>query len=1503
MRKNLLSALLLAVSLLASSVVEAQNELAPATPYQGIAHSGMMSRISKRAFVGTAPNRNSRPQLLSAEPTVRRNPMALVPRKVANETELWGAVYSTKNYNVDRGFYSFTPSCDNFTQFFSDYYLPINGGAAIYDDILHFISDNRYYRNYWEYSTKDWTEVKGNSHTADNPEYLAVSSAYDATTGLNYGLYYQSSGDGWELGTMNFETFERTKFANCDTLFVGMAIDGDNWYGISQGGTLSKIDKSTGAFTPVGYTGVKPAAYQQAAAFDEATGKIYWAAMLSDTTSALYTVDPQTAQATKVADFPDAEEITYLYIPWHPVDKAPGAVTDLTTDFANGSLTGTVNFTLPDVLADSTALSGNVDYKVFANGTQVASGTGVAGQATTASVTIPEGGQTSIMVYADNDAGHGRSATVSIWAGPDAPSAVTDLQMVKVNGKTVLSWKAPATTQHGGYADLSQLTYTVVRNPGNVELASGLTSTTYATTIPAERNRYSFSVIGTAGGLNSEAATTDEFVSGTTATIPYFQDFNDEGDIDLMTVIDADSDGTTWKQDGPSIWSDDHEGRAMYSTPWSAGADFKANDWLLTPYLELSPEYTYTLTYDVGIRISNVPEEYAVAFGTGDDVTTFTQLVEPTVLNNMPENEHESKVIKVSSEGLYRVGFQALSGKDGFGLIIDNIRITRASLDAPDSVTALTLTPNALGNREATIAFTAPAKTINGNTLGSLDKIDVYRDDSVLVSSLTSVQPGQPYSVTDKGMTDDVHKYTVVPTSADGEGTHADVRGFVGVDRPPYPQNVHLTDNYNGTVEMSWDVPHTGFYGFFVNPDSIRYTAYGMDNGRPSKVLATGIEGESYQIDGVDNHDNGDQEFLYYAVSGQNRRNTEDPSIPILRAVSDFMITGAPMRTPFKESFAGAKPQNSMIWTLTTGDDNWRVTSRMAYDYDGGCASFYSNYDPDEEARLGTGKISMAGMANPKLIFRYYNVPDSDMTLKAVINAATQSKDTVSVLKFKDSTLPEGWQTVVIPLDEYKDLPYIWVEFTAQEGSLSMPILLDDIEVCDVPQSDLGLHTEYENAEVNMGGTARVAARIENHADNESAAAKVKFYLNGMLVDEQDVAPIDAYAYKYYFLDYPTKPTDPDKLNFKAEVVMDNDLDDENNTDSVTVTMKRPDYPVVDDLTASASGGNVSLEWTAPENLNNVVIDGFEDYDPFIIDGIGDWETYDGDGGYTHAPGNMGYRNINQPFAFQVFNPTAADVDLDNTEGGWDAMTPHSGNQYLISAQPLSMETFQTIPKDDWLISPQLDGRAQDISFWCRALIDTEAPETFEVLYSTGGTQVSDFQKIYTDSVQAQWTKFTASLPEGAKHFAIHAISPDKYWFMLDDISYVSGLLTINGYNIYRDGELVANVGAGVTAYTDDVAADGQHSYYVTVVYAEGESDLSNEAKVVTAIDAINSGVLYVGSADGSIIVRNAEAPVSVYTVGGALVGNASGAQVAMPVKNGVYLVKVGTKTFKLQVK
>lgn len=992
-----------------------------------------------------------------------------------------------------------------------------------------------------------------------------------------------------------------------------------------------------------------------------------------------------------------------------------------------------------------------------------------------------------------------------------------------------------------------------------------------------------------------------------TATIPYSQNFDTKTSINEMYVIDSDGDGTTWAQDGPSTYATVKNGRAKYSVPWNAAADFQANDWLLTPYLPFEVNKVYTLTYHVGNVSRNQLETYAAAWGTGDDPSTFTELVPPTDLVYLTNNDTTVTLeLHPAATGQYRIGFHALSKKNYYnGLWVDNISVTVAEMTSPDSVTSLSLTPDPTGIHKATISFTAPVTDVAGNSLSSLDKIDVYRDDSVLVKSLTPVAPGEAYSVVDSGMTDAVHKYDVVPANADGEGTHAVINSFVGTDRPAYVNNITLKDNYNNTATMSWDEPHTGFYGYFVNPDSMRYIVFQTSGGRPSTIEDDNFDGLSYTFNGIDTLNTGEQGFLYYGVAAKNRRNSEDSSIPYLWALSNFILTGTPMTTPFQESFKGAKASDNFIWTSRSGNYGWQMTSRMSYDNDGGSLSFYSPYDPEEKATLGTGKISMAGMVNPKLVFRYYNVPDSDMTITVLVNAGTQYTDTVSTIKFKTSTLGEGWQTEAVSLDAYKSLPYIWVQFDAQENSLAMPILLDDIEVYDVPENDLEVKAIYENAKVNMGGTARVAARIENRSGNTSAQAKARFYLGGKLVGEKDVEPISAYAYKYYTIEYPTKPTDPDVLNFKVVVSMDNDLNDDNNSDSVEIALKRPVYTTVDDLTATASANGVDLSWTAPSDLNNVVTDGFEDYDAFIIDGIGNWETYDGDGGMTNYIYYISsYDNMGQPFAYQVFNPVQAGVDLTNTAGGWDALAPHDGDQYLISSQPYDYDHFEGIPKDDWLISPELDGRAQTISFWCRSLLSSQAPEKFQVLYSNGGTTTSEFQEIYTDSVQAAWTEFTAQLPEGAKHFAIRCISENKYWFMLDDISYVAGDLTVNGYNIYRDGELIGTVGATVTSYTDSDAADGDHTYYVTVVYAQGESDLSNPATpTATGISSINSGTLYVGSADGAIIVRNANAPVFVYSIGGEQVANVSAANASIPAKRGAYLVKVGGKTFKLTVK
>ena len=90
-----------------------------------------------------------------------------------------------------------------------------------------------------------------------------------------------------------------------------------------------------------------------------------------------------------------------------------------------------------------------------------------------------------------------------------------------------------------------------------------------------------------------------------------------------------------------------------------------------------------------------------------------------------------------------------------------------------------------------------------------------------------------------------------------------------------------------------------------------------------------------------------------------------------------------------------------------------------------------------------------------------------------------------------------------------------------------------------------------------------------------------------------------------------------------------------------------------------------------------------------------------------------------------------------------------------------------------------------------------------------------------------------------------------NYTILMLPHRFVSGDLTVTGYNIYRDGGLIGTV----------------------------------------------------GSTDGAVVVRNADAPVSIYSLGGELVAAAPAGNAYLPVKQGTYIAKVGGKAFKLIVK
>lgn len=298
-----------------------------------------------------------------------------------------------------------------------------------------------------------------------------------------------------------------------------------------------------------------------------------------------------------------------------------------------------------------------------------------------------------------------------------------------------------------------------------------------------------------------------------------------------------------------------------------------------------------------------------------------------------------------------------------------------------------------------------------------------------------------------------------------------------------------------------------------------------------------------------------------------------------------------------------------------------------------------------------------------------------------------------------------------------------------------------------------------------------------------------------------------------------------------------------------------------------------------------VVKDDFETYTPWSINNVGDWTLYDGDKGTVYTFGGIQHPNSGVAQAYIVFNPwQVSGLAADYMQMFAKIFAPHSGEQSMMSTGT----TIDTgTPTNNWLITPELSGKEQTVSFWVNDPGDevsrgeqnpNSGPETFDLYYSEDDTNPNSFIKINKDSYEAvyDWKQYNIDLPEGAKYFAIvhtstgsltsYNYEPDRV--CVDDVTYRAGGLRVMGYNVYRDGVLVKKLDSKTTTWTDDNYANdngygaGNHKYNVIVVYSNGESDVSNTAYVGDPAAGI-----------GLVTVEGAKADNRVYTVDGQYVG------------------------------
>lgn len=212
---------------------------------------------------------------------------------------------------------------------------------------------------------------------------------------------------------------------------------------------------------------------------------------------------------------------------------------------------------------------------------------------------------------------------------------------------------------------------------------------------------------------------------------------------------------------------------------------------------------------------------------------------------------------------------------------------------------------------------------------------------------------------------------------------------------------------------------------------------------------------------------------------------------------------------------------------------------------------------------------------------------------------------------------------------------------------------------------------------------------------------------------------------------------------------------------------------VIEVYTALEEDGNPANDRkTQTINCLDVDIDpyvmNFEWCEDFAVDNfVPGWTSLDLD--QTHPYVLLGqdvsFPNDGTSFGFMAFNPAKVNPSIADME----EFKPIKGERYGIAFSSVS------VPNDDWLVSPKLLLPKKDasVSYYIRSFI-AEAPESYELLVSTTGTDPEDFTSVVgVMEAPAEWTQETIYLSEYAGqevYIAFRCVSEAKKMLLIDEI-------------------------------------------------------------------------------------------------------------------------------------
>lgn len=1335
-------------------------------------------------------------------------------------------------------------------------------------------------------------DLLGTFDSNDGALSSPAGMAVDPTSGTVYGLFYNSDLSGYELGSVSYspEAAVRTgtiaTYAGTDYRFVAFAIDKNGeFYAVNAqvimqdnmqyvvGSTLVKLDRDTGEVTEIGDTGQIPG-YIAGAFIDPDTNRMFWCLSPADNTGYLTEVDLTTGVATKILDFPHQEEVVGLFIPAPlAAPKAPAKVENLTLTFQGSSLSGTATLTAPARLYDGSAPSGKCTITVTANDEVVATMPNVAyGASVSVPVTVPAQGLYNFFVYAENSEGRGpRERVKSLYVGNDVPKATT-ATLAYDGTKMNLTWQPVTESVNGGYVDYANVTYTVTRYPGGVKVADAISATEFSEVIaaPEDLTAYYYEVVADNAGVKSDIIRSNTVTLGSLRP-PYEADLT-QG-IDGWTIIDANEDGRTWSVDEGHL-------RAIYSMT------LPMDDWAIMPPMRLEEGENYELTFKTYAQSSpHYPERVEVKCGTAPTAEAMTMtVVAPTdVPNPAREPQLVSAIIRPEATGLYYIGFHGISDADKYYLHVYDIRVAAGVKEnSPAAPSALTVTSDPDGALKAEVSVTAPSEAFDGSALTSLTKLEILRDGEV-VKDFTNPAPGAELTYTDEVPARGEYTYTAVAYNASGRGVETSVKKYIGTDIPAAAETTTLARTATvGEAVVSWSPVSSDHNGNPINPALVKYDVYRFVDGEPV-LIAADVAGTSHTFMAVEA---GQQAFVQCGIIPKTEAGSGEGTV----------TENIPVGTPYNglaESFANTTL--TYEWGLdTSGGASVGIYAdapgTASQDGDDGFLGWNAS-NVGMYADVVSGLISLNGMEAPGATFYTLNITDDegDPDINEIqVFAMEEGSDTWQevffsrVIDIANNSPEEIWAKARVDLGDYKGKT-IQLKFRCTVKYFTYT-MIDNIKVGELLPYDIVAAGISAPSNAKCGEPFEVEVRVNNDGSLTADRVALELYENDALAETVDVENLAASGSRAVKFQRTMPEIATEALSYYAVVKFSDDGDPDNNrTRTLTVAPVVSDLPTVTDLYAGQDEQGVTLTWSEPDlsaTSGETVTQSFEDGDSFA-DSYGNWIFVDGDDSPAGGFQNVTLPNITPGMTKGSFWVMDVDVVSNST------FNPRTGKKCLFS-----LYRADNKKNDDWAISPALDGKAQQISFYAKSY-HPDYPEKIEVLCSNGGTTPADFTTLLEpQDVPADWTLYTVDIPAGAKRFAIRNVATGAFMLLVDDVTFspegAAQDAEILGYNIYRNGEKLNTELYEERSFRDTSVVLGEtYRYVVTVRYNKGVSAASNEVSLeYSAVAGIEADT----DMDGEL-----------YTLSGIHLGRLS--KLTHRPAPGVYLLRTATKTHKLILK